>query len=143
MKNTTLSILTVVLFCQPAMAAESLTDAITNGSVKGDIRVRYEDVDNDNTDSDGMTLRTRLGYLTDSFADFSVYIEFEDVRDMFGIDDEEELIPDPEVTEVDQGFLQYKTDQVTGKGGRQVITLDNHRFVGHVGWRQTLPLTGR
>ncbi len=136
MKKTTLTILTATLFSQPTVAAETLTDAITNGTVKGDIRVRYEDVDNDITDSDGMTIRTRLGYMTDSYADFSAYVEFEDVRDMFGIDDEEELIPDPEGTEVDQGFLQYKTDQVTGKGGRQVITLDNHRFVGHVGWRQ-------
>ena len=136
MKKITLPILMVALFYQPAMGAESLTEAITNGTVKGDIRIRYEDVDNDVTDSDGMTIRTRLGYLTDSYADFSAYLEFEDVRDMFGIDDEEELIPDPEVTEVDQGFLQYKNDQVTGKGGRQVITLDNHRFVGHVGWRQ-------
>jgi hypothetical protein len=118
------------------VGAENLTEAITNGTVKGDIRIRYEDVDNDDTDSDGMTIRTRLGYMTGTYADFSAYVEFEDVRDMFGIDDEEELIPDPEVTEVEQGFLQYKNDQVTGKGGRQVITLDNHRFVGHVGWRQ-------
>lgn len=136
MKKTTLSLLMAAFFCQPAVGAENLTEAITNGTVKGDIRIRYEDVDNDDTDSDGMTIRTRLGYMTDTYADFSAYVEFEDVRDMFGIDDEEDLIPDPEVTEVKQGFLQYKNDQVTGKGGRQVITLDNHRFVGHVGWRQ-------
>jgi hypothetical protein len=74
--------------------------------------------------------------MTGTYSDFSAYVEFEDVRDMFGIDDEEGLIPDPEVTEVEQGFLQYKNDHITGKAGRQVITLDNHRFVGHVGWRQ-------
>lgn len=136
MRITTCFIPMALLLSQPSFGAESLTDAIIGGTVKGDIRIRYEDVDNDNTDSDGMTIRTRLGYLTDSYADFSAYVEFEDVRDMFGIDDEEDLIPDPEVTEVDQAFLQYQNDQVTGKGGRQVITLDNHRFVGHVGWRQ-------
>ena len=37
---------------------------------------------------------------------------------------------------MDQAFLQYKTDTLTAKLGRQVITYDNHRFVGHVGWRQ-------
>jgi hypothetical protein len=26
--------------------------------------------------------------------------------------------------------------KLSGKIGRQVITMDNHRFVGHVGWRQ-------
>ena len=136
MNKTVLSLLTATLVSQPVSGAESLTEAITNGTVKGDIRIRYEDVDNDNTDSDGMTIRTRLGYMTDTYSDFSAYIEFEDVRDMFGIDDEEELIPDPEVTEFEQGLLQYKNDQVTAKAGRQVITLDGHRFIGHVGWRQ-------
>lgn len=136
MNKTTLSLLLAALVSQPAIAAESITEAITNGTVKGDIRIRYEDVDNDNTDSDGMTIRTRIGYMTDSYADFSAYVEFEDVRDMFGIDDEEGLIPDPEVTEVDQGFLQYQNDQFKARAGRQVITLDGHRFVGHVGWRQ-------
>ena len=136
MKRMAFPVLITSLVCQPVVGAESLTEAITSGTVKADIRIRYEDVDNDNTDSDGMTIRTRLGYMTGTYSDFSAYVEFEDVRDMFGIDDEEGLIPDPEVTEVEQGFLQYKNDQVTGKVGRQVITLDNHRFVGHVGWRQ-------
>ena len=135
MKRMALPVLMTSFVCQPVVGAESLTEAITSGTVKADIRIRYEDVDNDNTDSDGMTIRTRLGYMTGTYSDFSAYVEFEDVRDMFGIDDEEGLIPDPEVTEVEQGFLQYKNDQVTGKVGRQVITLDNHRFVGHVGWR--------
>jgi hypothetical protein len=136
MKRTALSALMTVLVCQPVVGAESLTEAITSGTVKADIRIRYEDVGNDNTDSDGMTIRTRLGYMTGTYSDFSAYVEFEDVRDMFGIDDKEGLIPDPETTELDQGFLQYKNDQVTGKAGRQVITLDNQRFVGDVGWRQ-------
>lgn len=46
------------------------------------------------------------------------------------------VIADPETTEVDQAFIQYKSEKLTLKGGRQVIALDNHRFVGHVGWRQ-------
>ncbi len=136
MKRMALPVLMTSFVCQPVVGAESLTEAITSGTVKADIRIRYEDVDNDNTDSDGMTIRTRLGYMTGAYSDFSANVEFEDVRDMFGIDDEEGLIPDPEVTEVEQGFLQYKNDHVTGEAGRQVITLDNQRFVGHVGWRQ-------
>ncbi|MDX2320698.1 MAG: alginate export family protein, partial [Moritella sp.] len=33
-------------------------------------------------------------------------------------------------------YLQYKYAGLTAKGGRQIMTFDNHRFVGHVGWRQ-------
>ena len=46
------------------------------------------------------------------------------------------MVPDPEFTELDQGFIQYQQDKLTLKLGRQVLTYDNHRFIGHVGWRQ-------
>ncbi len=119
-----------------ALGAESFTEAMTSGTASGDIRIRYEDVSTDTEDADALTIRTRLGYKSGELNGFSAYLEFEDVRDMFGIDEKNGLIPDPEVTEVDQGFVQYKTDMVTAKLGRQVITLDGHRHVGHVGWRQ-------
>jgi hypothetical protein len=45
-------------------------------------------------------------------------------------------IADPRVTELDQGFLQFANKEVKLKAGRQVLTYDNHRYVGHVGWRQ-------
>ena len=77
-----------------------------------------------------------MGYKTADYNGFSAFAEVEDVRDVFGIDDENGLIPDPEVTEIDQAYIQYKTDDLTAKVGRQVITLDGHRYVGHVGWRQ-------
>jgi len=37
---------------------------------------------------------------------------------------------------LDQAYIQYNNDKFTAKLGRQIITLDGHRFVGHVGWRQ-------
>ncbi|MFL0800036.1 MAG: alginate export family protein [Agarilytica sp.] len=123
-------------FAPLAIGAESFTEAMTSGTASGDIRIRYEDVSTDDGDADALTIRTRLGYKSGELNGFSAYLEFEDVRDMFGIDEKNGLIADPEVTEVDQGFLQYKTDMVTAKLGRQVITLDGHRHVGHVGWRQ-------
>jgi len=118
------------------VSADSFTEALTTGTAKGDIRIRYESVDLDSTDSDGLTIRTRIGYKTGDLNGFSAYVEFEDVTDMLGVDDENGLIPDPEVTEVDQAFVQYKNDTLTAKLGAQVITLDGHRHVGHVGWRQ-------
>ncbi len=133
----------------PAASADALTDAITSGKAYGDFRLRYEDVEQDNArkDATALTLRSRLGYTTGSFNNFSATVEFEDNRIWAGESDfsvdpagfhpgEFSVIADPETSELDQGFLQYKTELVTAKLGRQVIAYDGHRFVGHVGWRQ-------
>lgn len=126
------------------VAGQAFADA---GSAKIDFRLRHESVSQDNAlkDADALTLRTTLTYTTPSVGNFSGVVEFEDSRVVFGIDDynntlgmntDYSVIADPETTELDQGFVQYKNDGFTAKLGRQVITLDNHRFVGHVGWRQ-------
>ncbi|MFL0810191.1 MAG: alginate export family protein [Agarilytica sp.] len=129
--------------------ASTFTEALTGGKASGDIRIRYESVTQDNAvdDATALTARTRIGYTTGSFEGFSATMEFEDVTVLFGRDDytvgptgfnpgEYSVIADPEVTEVDQAFIKYANDVVTVKAGKQVLTFDNHRFVGHVGWRQ-------
>jgi hypothetical protein len=129
--------------------ADSVTEALTSGKVYGDFNLRYEGVEQDNAldDASALTLRTRLGYSTGSFNGFSATVEMEDSRIVMGQGDytvgptgynvgEYSVIADPEHTELDQGFIQYKNKAVTVKLGRQVITMDGHRFVGHVGWRQ-------
>ena len=90
-----------------------------------------------------LTLRSRLGYATDSYNGFSARVEVEnnvalvdDYNDTNGSGAGFSVVPDPEFTELDQGFIQYKGDALTAKLGRQVLTYDNHRFIGHVGWRQ-------
>lgn len=130
------AISSIAMAMSQVASADAFTDAMIGGKASGDIRIRYESVENDTTDSDGLTIRTRLGYKTGDLNGFSAFVEFEDVTDMLGIDDENGFIPDPEVTEVDQAFVQYKSEVATVKFGRQVITLDGHRHVGHVGWRQ-------
>ena len=120
----------------PAMATETLNEALTSSTVSGNFRLRYEDVEAGSVDSDGLTLRTLLTVSSGSYQGFSAVVGIEDVRDVFGIDDENGLIPDPEVTELDQAFIQYKGSNYTAKLGRQVLTMDGHRFIGHVGWRQ-------
>jgi len=132
-----------------ANAENTLYEALSSGTAFADINIRYEGVtqDNDLEDANALTVRTRLGYRTDSFKGFSFTAELEDTRIALGVSDytvgptgfnpgEFSVIADPEFTELDQGFLQYKNDSFTAKVGRQVITLDGHRFVGHVGWRQ-------
>lgn len=121
---------------QLSHGADTVAEALKETTVGGAFNLRYEDVDVDTSDSDGATLRSRFTLTTGTLGNFSAVVTIEDVRDILGVDDEGGLIPDPEVTEVDEGYIQYKADGVTAKLGRQVITLDNHRYVGHVGWRQ-------
>lgn len=129
--------------------AESFTEALTTGTASADFRLRYENVEQDNAaqDASALTLRTRLGYTSGSFKGFSAMVEMEDNRIVLGQGDYTvgpvgynpgiySVIADPEFTELEQAFIQYKGDGFSAKLGRQVITMDNHRFVGHVGWRQ-------
>lgn len=129
--------------------AKSLIEAIEDGKAFGDFRLRYENVEQDNKlkNASAMTLRSRLGYTTASLSNFSATVEFEDVRVVGGRDSYSvpptrfktgryAVIADPEVTELDQGFVQYKYSMITATLGRQLIAYDGHRFIGDVGWRQ-------
>jgi hypothetical protein len=129
--------------------AESLTGALTSGKASVNLNLRYENVEQENPseDASALTLRTLLAYDTGSYKGFSAKIEMEDTRIVLGQGDytvgpsgynvgQYSVIADPEHTELDQGFIQYKNKAFSAKLGRQVITLDGHRFVGHVGWRQ-------
>ncbi|MBL4608631.1 MAG: alginate export family protein [Pseudomonadales bacterium] len=141
---------TSALILQPSTSnAQNITDAITNGKANVDLRLRYEAVEQDNNakDASALTLRSRLGYTTSAYEGFSATAEFEDVRVVGSQDDYSvpqtnfqtnafSVIADPSVTELDQGFLQYANKDLKLKAGRQVLTYDNHRYVGHVGWRQ-------
>ena len=122
---------------------------IDDGNVSGNFNLRYESSDQDNAleDAQALTLRSRLNFSSGVVSGFSALVEIEDVRIVGGLDDYSvgptgfnvgrySVIADPESTELDQGFLQYSDESFTAKIGRQVITYDNHRFIGHVGWRQ-------
>ena len=129
--------------------AEGITDALTSGKASVNLNLRYESVEQDNAleDASALTLRTLLAYDTASYKGFSAKVEMEDTRIVLGQGDytvgpsgynvgEYSVIADPEHTELDQGYIQYKNDVFSARLGRQVITMDGHRFVGHVGWRQ-------
>lgn len=129
--------------------AEGFTDALNSGKASVNLNLRYESVEQDNAleDASALTLRTLLAYDTGSYKGFSAKIEMEDTRIVLGQGDytvgptgynvgQYSVIADPEHTELDQGYIQYKNNAISAKLGRQVITMDGHRFVGHVGWRQ-------
>jgi len=138
----------VAALLTPACAVSAtLDEALTDGKVKLDIRYRYEYVDQNNSlkAANASTVRSRLGYLTGDYHDVSAYLEFENTTAM-GAEDynsltngktEYSVIPDPELTEVNQAYVAWSGLQATViKYGRQVINLDNQRFVGAVAWRQ-------
>jgi hypothetical protein len=121
-----------------------LKEFLAAGKPTGDFNLRYEGVDDEASDStaDLLSLRSRVGWITPEYKGFSAQVEIEDIRYMTGIEDgiSNEIstfrVADPEVTEVDQLYVQYKTDGATFKLGRQNIVHDGARFIGNVVWRQ-------
>lgn len=131
--------------------ADGLVDAIKNGKTQLNLRLRYEDVDQDvaagaDKTADALTLKTRLTLTSADYKGFSAQIEFDDVTELGSVDyntspadqsfNNSAIIADPEGTEVNQAWLAYNTGKTTFKYGRQRILLDNQRFVGGVGFRQ-------
>ncbi|MBU1363133.1 MAG: alginate export family protein [Gammaproteobacteria bacterium] len=134
-------------FSSSALAADSLTEALTGGKVSADFRARYEAVDQDNAlkDANALTARLRLGYLTGEYKAFSAFVEAEHLTALGGEEYNSttngqtgySVVADPEFTEINQAYLSYSGIPDTAlKYGRQRLVLDNHRFIGNVGWRQ-------
>lgn len=132
-----------------AQAATDWHDALSDSKASANFRLRYEGANQDNAvkDASALTLRTLLSFESGSYKGFSFKADLEDVTIVMGQGDytvgptgynlgEYSVIADPETTELNQGYLQYQGDGLTVKAGRQIIALDGHRFVGHVGWRQ-------
>jgi len=127
--------------------ADELADAFKAGKPYIDARYRYEFVDQDGLPKNARasTLRTRLGYASGELYGLSGVLEFENIA-VIGSDDYNDtingnvtrpVVADPEGTEVNQAYIQYKGVPDTAiKVGRQAITVGNERFVGPVGWRQ-------
>jgi len=129
--------------------AGALTDALSQGTVSANIRLRYESIDQTKVggvtrNADALTLRTRLGYETAAINDWKLFAEIEDVtalRDDYNSTINKNtrypVVADPEDTELNQLFVSYSGLAGTWiKAGRQRIVLDNARFIGNVGFRQ-------
>lgn len=125
----------------------TLAEAIVGGETHLDFRYRLESVDQQPFADDALasTLRSRLNYRTREWHGWSLFAEA-DNNTVLGDDEaynsttngitDRPVVADPEYTEVNQAYVQFKTGALTGVAGRQRITLDDHRFIGNVGWRQ-------
>lgn len=150
---SSIAALSALLFAQSALAADTLTDALTGGKASMNLQYRYEDVRNSSApvapaqtnQATANTVRLRLGYETATFNGFGAMVEAESTHDLGnkhyngGNNGNTNYagIADPEVTEINQAYLSYSgIANTTVKWGRQALILDNARFIGNVGWRQ-------
>jgi hypothetical protein len=128
-----------------------LPEAIAKGKFNLNARLRYEYVDQNSLpdESNALTLRTRFGYTTAPLFGFTAMLEGENVTALApehnynaaGSNNEptRPVVADPTTTELNQAWLAYSyTNIASAKLGRQRIALDNHRFIGDVGWRQNM-----
>ena len=142
--------LTTSLPSHPACAADqeqAKPGLISESKLNLNFRYRYEFVGQDGfaKDAYASTLRTRLAYRSPYFSNFGFLIEFDDVRsignDLYNStrngNTNRPVVADPEGTEVNQALILYRgIENTVIRAGRRRITLDNHRFIGDVGWRQ-------
>ena len=145
-----LAAVTAALYSQGVSAEtdifSDLVKAVKDGKASLDFRYRFEWVDQDGIDDDAeaSTLRSRLTLQTAPLSGFTALLEFDDVTSV-GVSDynsttngktEYPVVADPEGTDFNQGWLNYKNDWVDATVGRQRINLGTQRFVGGVAWRQ-------
>jgi hypothetical protein len=135
---------------------DSLAKALTEGKFSVSLRYRYETVDDETptvaaNNGDASTLRSTLAYKSGKWANLRLFAEFQDVTDI-GYEDKHNnagraglsngvgdrpVVADPDNTMVNQAYLQYTGVEKTAFTlGRQEVNLQDHRFVGNVGWRQ-------
>ena len=158
-------LLAIIATSNPAIADEitkSIEEALkfgNGGAVKFDLNYRYENVNQDNVTNPQLngkpvpkqpvtananTARLRLGLLSPLFYGLQGYAEYQglyamqsDYNSLRNNKTGYSIIADPYENELDQLWLSYTGIPDTGiKGGRQVITFDDQRFIGNVGWRQ-------
>lgn len=136
----------------PAFFTEQIPAAIAKGKFSLNVRARYENADQEGgtPSAHAETIRTRFGYTTAPLYGFQAMIEAENITAADqgtyaagpGSPVARDIIADGTGTEMNQAWLAYSYGDTnwsaTIKGGRQMIVLDNARFIGNVGWRQNM-----
>jgi hypothetical protein len=140
----------MTVMAEDMVAANSLSEAITDGKYKANFRLRYENVDQEGKaeNAEAFTLRSLIGYETKAFHGFSVNAEVYGVsplNDNYNDLDKGVTSPsrakypaiaDPEEYDFHQLYIQWANTENNVKLGRQGMILDDWRFVGDVRFRQ-------
>jgi len=122
--------------------------------VKGEVRPRYEMVDQDNNNNaknpdnaNALTNRLVIGVGSDSLFGTDMLGAYAEMTDVHNVNDNynstengrtnHAVVADPEQTRLTQAYIDIKPiDGLLIRYGRQMINLGDQRFVGAVGWRQ-------
>lgn len=129
----------------------SFKEALAEGKGKVSLRYRFELVDQDNIkkEAEASTLRTTVSYASAPYKGWTLFVEAENVSttdddayrnagggSLFNGVTDRPVVADPEITEIDQAFVQYRNSGWTVQAGRRGFNVDTQRFVGTVAWRQ-------
>jgi len=134
--------------------AETILDALADGTPLADVRLRYESIElaTKATAAAARTLRARLGYQTGVYAGFQGLAEMDVVQHLGPMHFNDTLnglvsypvIPDPDMVALNRLQLGYAM-RLAPNGdapdlkltvGRQRIVYGDARFIGNAGWRQ-------
>ena len=138
----------MVMSIGSAQAEEGFT-VLSNVKVNGEIRARYENIEQDNRtpSANAITNRFKIGINADLLGTnwISGYGEmtnvasannnYNDLNDDNGIE-ANSVVVDPAQTHLTQGYIDAKMGKTLVRAGRQMVNLDNQRFIGAVDWRQ-------
>lgn len=131
----------------PAFAGDDVESLVKEGKFFGQMRYRYESVDQDGiaNDAHASTVRTNIGFKTGVYENFQGMAEAQFVNNI-GADDFNDsvngkttypLVVDPDTSEINQLWVSWTgLPDTLIKVGRQEVNIDNERFIGAVGWRQ-------
>lgn len=146
------SLLCTALLLTPvtAQAEADISDLFRDGTFGGQIRYRYEYVDQNGPtpvarDAKASTARLNLNFKTGSWKGLSGFIEGQRVQHL-GDDSFNStvngktaypIVADPQSTELNQAWINWQPlSGLDFKAGRQAVNHDGQRFVGSVDWRQ-------
>jgi len=143
---TAITGLSAALCAPTAFAEKGFIESIKDTKTNLKLRFRHEEVSQVGVvDAGASTLLTRLSLATGAYNGFSGFVELDHVAEINDIDYNNTtpngragaaVVADPDGADLNQAYIQYKTDGAMYKVGRQRIVLDNQRFVGGVAWRQ-------
>ena len=135
-----------ITLASPLAYADTVSDFLSQGRAILDTRYRFENVVQHGfaSSADANTIRERLGYESASFLDLKFLVEVQATQHLSnGFNDTINgrisfpQVPDPETFELNRLQLAYAgVPEVAATVGRQVINLDDQRFIGASAFRQ-------
>ena len=153
MKKVVLStVMASMMFSVAPLSASEGFALFSDAKFNGHLNPRYESVsieDSAKKDANALTMRATLGIKAKLLGidGLSMKVDGTTVQTLGAphYDDLSatrntayEVVADPEQTRFTQAYLEYAFADTQLKLGRQVINLDNWRFIGSVDWRQMM-----